>query len=89
HGRKRKLAALERFEEKEKNYVDTKLHTYSRRLVDLCIRHHAGSLILAEQSEKEEAAKEDVFLLRNWSYYGLKQKIAYKAHKAGIFIVEE
>jgi len=88
-GRKRKLCSLEDYNKKEKNYVDSRLHLYSRRLIDLCIKNQAGTLLLVNQSQKEEIAKEDGFLLRNWSYYGLKDKIKYKAAKAGIMIIEE
>lgn len=89
HGRKKKLAALEHFTDKEKNYVSTKLHLYSKRLIEICLKHRAGTLLLVDQLDKEEAAKEDQFLLRNWSYFELKQKIAYKAGRAGITVIEE
>jgi IS605 OrfB family transposase len=88
-GRKKKLAALEHFTNKEKNYVSTKLHLYSKRLIEICLKHRAGTLLLVDQLDKEEAAKEDQFLLRNWSYFELKQKIAYKAERAGITVIEE
>lgn len=88
-GRKKKLAALDRFREHEKNYVNTRLHLYSKRLIEICIKHKAGTLLLANQVDKEEVAKEDEFLLRNWSYYQLKQKIAYKAERAGIGVIVE
>jgi|GEM_PF-3892603 hypothetical protein len=32
---------------------------------------------------------EDEFLLRNWSYHGLKEKISYKAAKYGITVLVE
>ena len=35
HGRKKKLKSLEHFNEKEKRYVDSHLHLYSRRLIDI------------------------------------------------------
>lgn len=88
-GRSKKLKALDRFAEAEKNYVTNRLHLYSRKLIDICTRHGAGTLILAGQQDKQEAAKEDEFLLRNWSYYELKNKILYKASKAGIMVIDE
>jgi hypothetical protein len=88
-GRKRKLQVLDRFAEMERNFVDNRMHVYSRRLIDVCIRHGAATMILTDQQSKEEAAKEDGFLLRNWSYCNLKEKIAYKAQKAGIHIIVE
>lgn len=91
-GRKRKLQALNRFEEKEKNYVQTKLHTYSRILVDRAIKNHCGTIVLVNQEPREEEAKVDnqngePFVLRNWSYYGLKKMISYKAKMVGIEVI--
>lgn len=87
-GRKRKTKAVEGFFEKEKNYVSNRLHVYSRKLIDFCIKHQAGTLILLNQEDKIEIAKnEDGFLLRNWNYYELMTKIKYKAEKAGIELI--
>jgi transposase len=80
---------LSEFQGKEKKYITNKLHLYSRRLIDICVKHKAGTLLLINQQEKEAVAKEDEFLLRNWSYYGLKEKIAYKAQKVGITLIVE
>lgn len=88
-GRKRKLQALERFHDKEKNYIDTKLHCYSRELVNLAVSHGCGTVFLVNQKEREDKAKSDnkkgkPTVLRNWSYFGLKEKISYKCKMAGI-----
>lgn len=88
-GRKRKMKSLDSYAQKEKNYIDSRLHLYSRRLIELCVNNQAGMLLLLNQSAKEDVAKENEFLLRNWSYYGLKEKISYKAKRAGIEIIEE
>jgi len=63
------------------------LHVYSRKLIDFCIKHEAGTLILLNQEDKMEIAKEDGFVLRNWNYYELMTKIKYKAEKAGIELI--
>ena len=91
-GRKRKLQALDRYKEKEKNYVQTKLHTYSRELVNKAIKYRIGTIVLVNQTPREEEAKEanqkgEPFLLRNWSYYGLKTMITYKAKMVGIKVI--
>ena len=88
-GRKKKCQAIDRWHEKEKNYVATKLHTYSRMLVDLALKHRCGRIVLMNQTHREEEAKEqntegDSLVLRNWSYFGLKEKIGYKCKMAGI-----
>ena len=89
HGRSRKLKALDGFQRKERDYVNHKLHVYSRRLIDICVKHKAATLLLVNQQEKEAAAQADEFLLRNWSYYELKEKIAYKASMVGITLIVE
>lgn len=93
-GRKKKNKAIERFADKEKNYVDTKLHTYSRMLVDMAVKHECSEIVLMKQKEREEKAKDDnqnekTFVLRNWSYYGLKEKIEYKSNMYGIKLTVE
>lgn len=89
HGKKKKLKRLYNFKQKEKSYVQNKLHVYSRQLIDFCIRHQAGTLILVNQTPKNAMARQDVFLLRNWGYHGLIEKIRYKAELAGIHLIIE
>lgn len=93
-GRKKKNKAIDRFADKEKNYVDTKLHTYSRMLVDMAIKHECSEIVLKKQKERADEAKDnnkdgDNFVLRNWGYYGLTEKIKYKAKMYGIEITVE
>ncbi len=93
-GRKRKCQAIDRWHDKENNYVDTKLHIYSRMLVDLAVKHGCGTIALLHQKPREYKAKDDnqngePFVLRNWSYYGLKDKIGYKAKMVGIKLVQD
>lgn len=86
-GSKRKLKAVERLRRNESNYVQNRIHVYSRRLIDFCIKHRAGTLILLDQGEKIEIANEEGFVLRNWSYYELMEKIRYKAEKVGLEVI--
>lgn len=93
-GRTRKCQAIERWHEKEKNYIQTKLHLYSKLLVDEAVKRKCGTILLVNQKEREDKAKEDnqhgePFVLRNWTYYGLKDKISYKAKRFGILIKED
>ncbi|NJN28532.1 MAG: IS200/IS605 family element transposase accessory protein TnpB [Cyclobacteriaceae bacterium] len=88
-GKKRKGKSLERFRNAERRYVNDRLHFYSKRLIDYCIKHQAGTLLLTDQTEKQEMAKEESFVLRNWSYYDLITKIRYKAERAGIEVAVE
>lgn len=87
HGAQRKQKALHRTENMESRYVSHRLHVYSRQLIDFCIRQQAGTLILINQEDMIGIAKEQEFVLRNWSYYELQSKIQYKAEKAGIEVI--
>src|SRR5690606_37511887 len=87
HGRKQKQKALIKFREMERNYVSSRIHEYSRRLIDFCVKHQAATLVLLDMDEKALIAKEERFVLRNWNYYELMKKIKYKAEKAGIELV--
>lgn len=87
HGSKRKLKGLHKTDRPESRYVSHHLHLYSRKLIDFCIGQQAGTLVLKNQELKTEIAKEQEFVLRNWSYYDLQTKIKYKAEKAGIEVI--
>ncbi|HCD9233908.1 TPA: hypothetical protein NEG48_000878 [Elizabethkingia anophelis] len=86
-GKKRKQKALYKTENLESRYVSHRLHVYSKKLIDFCIQQQAGTLILKNQEDKIGIAKEQEFVLRNWSYYELQTKIQYKAEKAGIELI--
>ncbi|MDR4954645.1 transposase [Chryseobacterium sp. ES2] len=86
-GAKRKQKALYKTENLESRYVSHRLHVYSRKLIDFCIQQQAGTLILKNQEDKIGIAKEQEFVLRNWSYYELQTKIKYKAEKVGIELI--
>lgn len=86
-GRKRKLKALDTYQQMERNYIKNRLHVYSRRLIDFCVQQQAGTLMLMNQEDKIGIAKEEEFVLRNWSYCELMTNIKYKAEKAGIEVI--
>jgi len=87
NGKERKLKALDRFNNAESNYVKTRLHEYSKRLIDFCVENMAGTLVLLDGKQNSDIAKEEQFLLRNWNYHELITKIKYKADKAGIEVI--
>lgn len=86
-GVKRKIKAVDKLGKAESNYVQYRIHVYSKKLIDFCLKHQAGTLILLSQEDKINIAKEEEFVLRNWSYYDLIAKIQYKAEKAGIEVI--
>lgn len=92
-GRTKKMQAIEKFKKLESNYIDTRMHLYSKLLIDYCIKNQIGKIALCNYQEVEDQTHEEgeqgKFLLANWSYYNLATKIKYKAEKFGIEVVEE
>ncbi len=85
-GRHKKTGAIDKFKSAEISYVTSRIHKYSAKLVDLCIKYKAGKILLANIENVKEETKENEFLLRNWSYFGLNEKIKYKAGKYNIVL---
>ena len=83
-GRKLKLQAIDRFEKKEREYIKSRLHEYSRRLIDFAIAKKCGILHLIKVEETSEKDKANEYLLRNWTYHGLLGMIKYKCLREGI-----
>jgi IS605 OrfB family transposase len=88
-GRKKKIQSIERFKEKEINYVSTKMHQYSSMLIKFALNNKASIINLVNLDSVKEQTSEQEFLLRNWSYHGLIEKIKYKARMHGIEVMEE
>ncbi len=80
HGRNKKLKPLKKFEDYEKNFVQTYSHMVSKRVVDFAVKHNARYINV----EDLEGYNANDFILRNWSYYKLEQYITYKARIYGI-----
>ena len=83
-GRKRKFRSLDYYEEKERSYIDSRLHLYSRRLIDICVASQAGTLVLTDHQDPD---RKENLILYSWGYYGLLDKIKYKAQLVGIKVV--
>lgn len=85
HGRKRKMKAVYRNSEIERNFVKTYNHKISKEVIKFALQENAGVIKLeflkgfGEKQNKE-------FVLRNWSYYELQQYIKYKAEHLGIVV---
>jgi len=86
HGRTKKLAALDRYTERERNFVKTYNHMVSRRVVEFAVAHNAGTIKLEFLEGFGDRSKND-YILRNWSYYELQTQIKYKAEEYGIAVV--
>ena len=90
-GRSHKLQALERLQNKERNWVHLQNHIFSKAIIDYAIKHNAGTIQMEDLSNfgrdsNDEIEKEYKFVLRYWSFYELQQLIEYKARIAGITV---
>lgn len=79
-GRTKKLQALDRLRDKEKNFATTYNHMISKNIVEFAKKHQCEYIHL----EKLTKDGFDNTVLRNWSYYQLQQYIEYKAEREGI-----
>ncbi|MDN0072017.1 transposase [Bacteroides caecigallinarum] len=89
HGRKKKLEPLEKLKEKERNWVHTQNHVYSREVIKQALKQNAGIIHMESLKDfgkdKEGYIKDEYkYLLRYWSYYELQSMIEYKAKFEGI-----
>lgn len=80
HGRSKKLKALQKYKDKEANYVQTYNHMISKRVVDFAIKNNAKYINIEDLNGFDKKSK----ILRNWSYYQLQNDIKYKARLNGI-----
>lgn len=89
HGRKKKLEPLEKLNEKERNWVHTQNHVYSREVIKQALKQNAGTIHMESLKDfgkgKDGYVKDEYkYLLRYWSYYELQSMIEYKAKLEGI-----
>lgn len=102
HGthRKKKMRTIEQFKEYESDFVISKHHKYTKKIIDFCIQYKCEQLILKYANEttcpkeltgKEKAKwhEENDFILRNWGYFGLTDKLKYKCKMVGIELIIE
>lgn len=89
HGRKKKLESLEKLKGKERNWVHTQNHVYSREVIKQALKQNAGTIHMESLKDfgkgKDGYVKDEYkYLLRYWSYYELQSMIEYKAKLEGI-----
>lgn len=86
HGRNKKLKTLDTYREYEQDYIKTKMHQYSRMLVNFALKNGCGTIRLVGNDEREDMNKSEELLIRNWNYSGLKTMLEYKCAKYGIVL---
>lgn len=80
HGRNKKMKAMDRLKNRERNFVKTYNHYVSKNVVDFAVENKAKYINVEDLSGFDSSK----FILRNWSFYELQQFITYKAAKYGI-----
>lgn len=80
HGRGKKMKAMDRLSDRERNFVKTYNHFVSKNVVDFAVKNKAKYINMEDLSGFDSSE----FILRNWSFYELQQFITYKASKYGI-----
>lgn len=83
HGKKKKLAALDKFRDYESNFVKSYNHMVSKRVVDFAMKHNAKYINIENLTGFDDSRH---FILRNWSYYQLQNYITQKAERNGIIV---
>lgn len=92
HGRKKKLAALEKYEKYISNYAKTYNHKIAKQVVEFAVKNQCAYIQLEDlsgikkQKNKDEKSKDFERILDNWSVFDLQQDIIYKAKREGIKI---
>lgn len=92
HGRKHKTKATEILRGKERNWVQTENHRFSRKIVNLAIRWNVETIQMENlkgfgKNSEGEVKTMHKRLLGRWSYFELQKDIEYKAQMAGIKVV--
>ena len=91
-GRKKKLEPLEKLRVKERNWVRTKNHIFSREVIKNALHLGTGTIKMEKLTnfgKDREGNPEDAkkYILRNWSYFELQTMIEYKAKMEGIKVL--
>ena len=85
-GRAKKLKAVDRLKSVECNWIQTKNHQISKKIIDFALTNNAGCIKLELlEGFTEEHSKNIV--LKNWTYFQLGSMIEYKAKMEGITVV--
>ena len=79
-GRTTKRQRIKAFQEKEHNYIETRLHQYSRMLINHAVQNHCTHIVLQSPDPSTQT------VLPSWSFMGLQNKIGYKAELLGITV---
>lgn len=84
HGRQTMIKPIEKLQNRVEDFKKTTNHKYSKYVIDMAVKHNCGVIQMEDLTGINAKSK----FLKNWSYYDLQQKIAYKAKEKGIKVVK-
>ncbi len=82
-GRKKKLQALDRLRDKQRNFMRTYNERVSKEVVEFAIKNRAEQINLEELNIQKKKGRS---MLDDWGYYQLGQMIERKADRVGIVV---
>lgn len=88
-GKKKKLNALKRINDKEARIMRDINHKISRHIVEFAVNHHCGTIKLEDLSgirRTSKAGGKHKAALHNWTFFELATFITYKAQEARILV---
>jgi putative transposase len=85
-GRTKKLKALDRLKDKERNWAKTYNHTLTNRIVKFA-KDNLASVIKLEFLKGYGEDETNSFVLRYWGYFEMQTMIEYKAKREGMKVV--
>lgn len=86
-GKKKKLGAIRRLDNKEQRWMKDKDHKVSRQIIKFAIQNHVSVIHLEKLTnirKTTRTSRKNEKNLHTWSFYRLAQFIEYKANMAGI-----
>ena len=86
-GRNKKLSALNKLKKVEKNWTDTEQHKISSSVIKEALNNNCKYINLENlENYKENLTENKKYIMRIWGYYGIQEKIIYKAKKHNIIV---
>lgn len=86
-GRNKKLLAINKLKEKEKNWTQTEQHKITNEILNEALKNNCKYINIENlENFKEDLTNSKKYIIRLWGYYGIQQKIEYKAKKYDIIV---
>jgi hypothetical protein len=89
HGRQKKMSALDKYKNYEKDVIKDKIHLYTAEVVKKCKENNCKYIYLhIPKKPTDNVTDEEKFLIRNWSYGQIQSILEHKAERFNIEVIE-